>query len=116
VGELKAQPLRHVARVRVDRAGGRNVFQAASGEHTQAVVWGDVRRRDVLRAGGGHGGDTRGHAERLEDALRDEIVPGRASGLARGFAGGEVHHVLITEARAKSPRRLEVAYAAEHFV
>src|SRR5205814_5740674 len=92
------------------------VFEAAPWERAQAIVRCHVRRREVLCVRGRHRRGAGRHAERLEDALRDEIVPRRAGGFARGFARGEIHHVLIAEARSETPRRFEIADAAKYFV
>jgi len=116
VGELEAQPLRHVARVGVDRARGRDVFEAAASERVHAVVRGSVRRCEVRPVVLGHGCDTGRHAERLEDTFGDEIVPRGTGGFGRRFTGGEIHHVLIPEAGAESPRRFEIAHATQYFV
>ncbi len=76
-----------------------------------------VRRRDIAgvlqivdaRA-------ARGHPERFEDAVSNEIIPSLSRDARDDLTGSQIHDVLIAEPRAKAPCRFQVTNALDYLV
>src|SRR5215475_11056749 len=117
VGELQPNPRGHLGDVGIDRTGGGDVVDVAPGDRHDLIVNLAVRRGDVVgRFESVHARAARGHAERLEEAVFDEIVPALARDGLEDLARRQVHYVLVAELRAEAPARFEKARAADDLV
>ena len=75
--ELQPDPLSHVGDMGVDRPGRAHVVEIVPRHRRELVIHEIVRRGDIFNARQcRNAGDGVGHAERLEEALGHEIVPG----------------------------------------
>ena len=95
VVQLESEPLCHVGRIRKDGSRRRNVLRVELALSLHGIVVHRVRRGEVGCLDPAIGRRTRGHAERREDALLDEIVPCAAGCLTGRLACGEIQDVLI---------------------
>src|SRR5437762_8745180 len=90
VAELEAEPGDEVANAGIDRAGRTHVVDVVERLNFQGAVLAlDVRPgavRRLFQILGAEGG--RLHAERLEQALPDDLLPGASCRPAGGVAGG----------------------------
>ncbi len=98
-------PVGHFAGASVHCAGGSDVVEVSVRDRTQYAADHVVRRGYVARrVQSHHRSSSVAHAERYEQALAQEPVPGQSGHFGEERAGGGVHGVLIGIARARCRR------------
>ena len=114
--QLQLQPLRHVAGAGDDAPGRAAMRPTSTRVRPRRAVGRAVRRRDV----GGRPAASANvevivsrHAERLEDARLDELVPGLARHARHDLAGGDEHDVVVAIAGTEIRRRLQESRAPD---
>ena len=114
LAEMDEHPAGHVLGAGDDAAGRVHVVVLVDGDRRGALLQHGVRdghvppgeRRVVARP-------ARGHAGALEDALRDEVLPGHAAHGLDDLARGDVEHVVVGVGGAEARRRPDEAKAAD---
>jgi hypothetical protein len=114
VRQLRLQPEGHVVRTAVDGARAADDADVLHRNARQLSVDHRVRLGEC-RSGGQPGmvGRAVGHAQRLEDALLDEVLPREAGQRRDQLPRDHVHQVVVVVAGAEARRRLEVAQSVD---
>ena len=117
VAELQTDPLGHIDRVGIDRAGRPDVVHVAPADRAQHALEVLVRCGDVTPRGElGNAGVGGRHAQRGENVAAHEVVPTLSGGGRHDLARREEHDVLVAVAAAETPAGLQEADAAQDLV
>ena len=115
--QLKLDVLGHLGGAGVDGAGGADVVSVPPGHGGRLALDLGVRRGDVVALGEILDARIgRLHAERLEEALGEQVVPRGLRGFCRGLPGGKIENVVVHEGGADLRRRFHLRHTVQNLV